>query len=217
MAKGKVSKNGPTMKVNWNRIEALLKQENISGQALSEMLGYSKWYLSSSKNSKTKGLPFNVIKEISDMFSVKFEDLLADSKTEPEKSEDDEELKKIVETMEDLHEQKKSLEEKAMPKTAYLTDGEDTMTLQFSDNEFRRIVELTKHFGLNRTTDLFHKLLNDAWFKYRKEKLKDELGRLPEAELLKRYIASVFGTDNYSKDDLVRKIADDAMRRYSDV
>lgn len=204
MPKGKVSKNGPTMKVNWNRIEALLKQENITKQELSEMLGFSKWYLSSSKNSKIKGLPFNVIKQISDMFSVKFEDLLADSKTETEKSEDDE---KIVETA----------EEEAMPKTAYLTDGEDTMSLQFSENEFRRIVELTKHFKLNQTTKLFHKLLNDAWFKYRKEKLKDELGRLPEAELLKRYIASVFGTDNYNKDDLVRKIADDAMRRYSDV
>lgn len=213
MPKGKVSKNGPTMKVNWNRIEALLKQENISGQALSEMLGFSKWYLSSSKNSKMKGLPFNVIKEISDMFSVKFEDLLA----EPEKSEDDEELKKIVETMEDLHEQKKSLEEKVMPKPVCLTDGEDTMSLQFSENEFRRIVELTKHFKLNQTTKLFHKLLNDAWFKYRKEKLKDELGRLPEAELLKRYVASIFGTDNYNKDDLVRKVVDETMKRYPDV
>lgn len=192
------------MKVNWNRIDALLKQENITKQELSEMLGYCKWYLTNSKNGKIKGLPFNVIKQISDMFSVKFEDLLADSKTEPEKSEDDEELEKIVETM----------EEKAMPKTAYLTDGEDTMSLQFSENEFRRIVELTKHFRLSRTTDLFHKLLNDAWFKYRKDKLKDELGRLPEAELLKRYIASIFGTDKYDKDDLVRKLADDAMRRY---
>ena len=203
MASGKVSKNGQTMKVNWNRIEELMKKEAITKQELSEMLGYSKWYLSSSKNGKIKGLPFNVIKQISDMFSVKFEDLLA----EPEKSEDDEELEKIVETM----------EEKAMPKTAYLTDGEDTMTLQFSDNEFRHIVELTKHFKLNQTTKLFHKLLNDAWFKYRKEKLKDELGKLPEAELLKRYVASVFGTDKYDKDDLIRKVVDDAMRRYPDV
>ena len=210
----KASKHGPTMKVNWNRIEALLKKEGITKQELSEMLGFCKWYLSNAKNGKMKGLPFNVVKQISDMFSVKFEDLLADSKTEPEKSEDDEKLEKIVETMEDLHEQKKSLEEKATPKTAYLTDGEDTMTLQFSENEFRRIVELTKHFGLTRTTDLFHKLFNDAWFKYRKEKLKDELGRLPEADLLKRYVASIFGTDKYDKDDLIRKVVDDAMRRY---
>lgn len=211
------SKYGPTMKVNWNRIEALLKQEGITKQALSEMLGFCKRYLSNAKNGKMNGLPFNVIKEISDMFSVKFEDLLADSKTEPEKSEDDDKLEKIVETMEDLHEQKRSLEEKVMPKPAYLTDGEDTMTLQFSDNEFKRIVELTKHFKLNQTTKLFHKLLNDAWFKYRKEKLKDELGKLPEEDLLKRYIACIFGTDKYDKDDLVRKIVDDAMRRYPDV
>ncbi len=35
------SKYGPMMKVNWNRIETLLKNENITKQELSEMLGCS--------------------------------------------------------------------------------------------------------------------------------------------------------------------------------
>ena len=210
----KVSKHGPTMKVNWNRIDALLEKESITKQELSEMLGFSKWYLSSSKNSKMKGLPFNVIKEISDMFSVKFEDLLAGSKTEPEleaeKSGEDTmplQFSNIIKQLSDLS---------GVKSEDFLADseGEDTMTLVFSDDEFRRIVELTKHFGLTRTTDLFHKLLNDFWLKYRKETLKEELERLPEAILLKRYIASVFGTDKYDKDDLIRKVVDDAMRRY---
>lgn len=206
------SKYGPMMRINYDKIKETLEKENLTGEEVSAMMGFRKNYLS---NARARGtMPFDIIKQLSDLSGVKFEDFLAESKTEPEKSEDDEELEKIVETMEDLHKQKKSLEEKAMPKTAYLTDGEDTMTLQFSDNEFRRIVELTKHFGLTRTTDLFHKLLNDAWFKYRKEKLKDEVRRLSEEDLLKRYIASVFGTDKYDKEDLVRKVVDDAMRRY---
>lgn len=193
------SKHGPMMKINYDKIKETIEKENITGEEVSAMMGLHKNYLST---SGTRGaLPFDIIKQLSDLSGVKFEDFLADSTTETEKTEDDE---KIVETV----------EEKAMPKTAYLTDGEDTMTLQFSDNEFRHIVELTKHFRLNRTTDLFHKLLNDAWLKYRKDKLKDELGRLSEADLLKRYISSIFGTDNYNKDDLIRKIADDAMRRY---
>ena len=208
------SKYGPMMKINYGKIKEIIEKEHLTGEEVSAMMGLHKKYLTLAGTRGT--LPFDIIKQLSDLSGVKFEDFLADSKTETEteKSEDDEKLEKIVETMEDLNEQKKSLEEKTMPKTAYLTDGEDTMTLQFSDNEFKRIVELTKHFRLTRTTDLFHKLFNDAWFKYRKDKLKDELGRLPEADLLKRYIASVFGTDNYNKDDLVRKLADDAMRRY---
>lgn len=197
------SKYGPMMRINYDKIKETIEKEHLTGEEVSTMMGLHKKYLAFT-GGKRGALPFDIIKQLSDLSGVKFEDFLADSKTETEKSEDDE---KIVETV----------EEEAMPKTAYLTDGEDTMSLQFSENEFRRIVELTKHFKLNQTTKLFHKLLNDAWFKYRKEKLKDELGRLPEAELLKRYIASVFGTDNYNKDDLVRKIADDAMRRYSDV
>ena len=210
----KVSKHGPTMKVNWNRIDALLEKESITKQELSEMLGFSKWYLSSARNGKIKGLPFNVIKQISDMFCVKFEDLLAGSKTEPEleaeKSGEDTmplQFSNIIKQLSDLS---------GVKSEDFLADseGEDTMTLVFSDDEFRRIVELTKHFGLTRTTDLFHKLLNDFWLKYRKETLKEELERLPEAILLKRYIASVFGTDKYDKDDLIRKVVDDAMRRY---
>lgn len=202
MAKGKVSKNGPTMKVNWNRIEALLKNENITGQELSKMLGYSKWYLSSSKNSKMKGLPFDVIKQISDMFSVKFEDLLAEATTDEHENK--------LEDVETLDTAKKSLQEKAA-KLAFVTDGEDTMMLQFSEDEFRHIVTLTKHFKLQITTDLFHKLLDDAWKVYYLDRVRNELRYLSEEELEKRVVNIAMGRKKYGKDDLIRKLIDYAM------
>ena len=89
---------------------------------------------------------------------------------------------------------------------ATLTDGEDTMTLQFTEREFERIVALTKHFKLNRTTDLFHKLLDDAWRVYRTEKMKNELANMSEPELEHMFTKLAMGTRNYTRDDLIRKI-----------
>lgn len=185
------SKHGPMMKINYDKIKETIEKGNLTGTDVSAMLGFHENYLSA---SGARGiLPFDVIKQLSDLFGVKFEDFLAGSKTETEEPSEALGFPVTDDTLD--------------------TDDEEIMTLRFSNVEYKRIEELTKQFGLIRTTDLFHKLLDDAWFKYRKDKIKEELGRLPEEDLLKRYIASIFGTDKYNKDDLVRKIADDAMRR----
>ncbi len=116
--------------------------------------------------------------------------------------------------MKDGNDSKKEIIEKEFhAHEATLTDGEDTTSLQFTDKEFERIVALTKHFNLHRTTNLFHKLLDDAWKTYRTEKMKNELARMSEPELEHMFTSLAMGTRNYTRDDLVRKIVTETFRK----
>lgn len=113
---------------------------------------------------------------------------------------------------------KKETPEAMEPQKSVIRGGaahyeDDEMPIKFTDDEFRHIAELAKRHGFQRTTDLFHKLLDDAWTAYRTEKMKNELFNMSEPELEHKVAKIAMGGGNYTKDDLIRKIIRDYLSR----
>ena len=200
--------NQKAVRINYGKISDMLGKEGLTARETSDLLGCNMWYLYQCK--KRGVMAVESVKKLAELCNVPFETFLAETTTDEHENE--------LEDVETLDTAKKSLQEKAaelaeehQAKDAVVTDGEDIMELVFSEEEFRHIVTLTKHFKLQITTDLFHKLLDDAWKVYYLDRVKNELRYLSEEELEKRVVNVAMGRKKYSKDDLIRKLIDYAM------
>ena len=170
--------NQKSVQINYGKIDEVLKKEGISARETSTLLGCNMWYLYQCK--KRGVMAVDSVKKLAELCNVPFETFLSEAKTEePEVVAYDKKINKISDkviiaaTKRWSDEKALELTEKAIqnggtlskadisealgfPVTDDALDANDegTMTLWFSNVEYKRIEELTKHFKLDRTTKL---------------------------------------------------------------
>lgn len=155
------SKYGEYLPIDWIKLTQRIRGEGLSMREICNVLDYNTGFASFLSHCKSEGIiPDQPLARICELINASSEEFIIERKT----------------TEESVHDYS------WRPVTP--TD----MIISFSENEFGHIEILTRYFELERTTDLFHKLLAEEWKKYYRERLSINYEKTSREDLVKELI-----------------------------
>ena len=160
MNKG-LKKNKNTVAFNWAAFDKLLTMRGWTEKHVSNLAGRSQPYFSHQRHTSGRVNLLTVYK-LASIFGVQPQDLIASDRTDPVPTE---------------------------PLVAPSSVSDNVMRIEFSDLEYTRIEILTKVYDLERTTDLFHMMLREAYRKYYRQKVTNDYNKKSREELVAELVA----------------------------